>query len=301
MYSPPAASTSNSQDESRRQELPWTEQFNSGNPTAISHGNHMQEANFHTHILTSRHVSQATGFQQHQLKRKAHHLSEHITTQGQEQDSRPTSLRNPTSETLVTTIVTPTTIRPIQLPVVTKTPIPDVNTNPILILMTPEGLDINSFLIPSGDLLPYTTSGKFNITAQMLISPNHTVPLPMPPQLGIQVSAQHNPFLTAEADRYGLPRGRLASHPSVLTAELADPQLLPATSKCPGPYLSLFPPRIRRPESSAHYKMFYPAQAALYQQIIAHNCPNYMGAKELVGHQFQLDIWKELLQGHPDQ
>ena len=77
--------------------------------------------------------------------------------------------------------------------------------------------------------------------------------------------------------RFNLPRGFLASHPSIQTVKKADPHLLPTTPICPGPYLHLYPPRLQRPSPTQTFRDTYPTEADLYDKVTAHHVPNYLG------------------------
>ena len=110
-----------------------------------------------------------------------------------------------------------------------------------------------------------------------------------------------SPFLDYDDDQFGLPRGFLTSHPSVLLAEKADPQLLPSNPICPGPYLHLFPPRLDRLPATQHFRSRYPVLVSLYEQVVQHKLPNYLGARTPVTDNFDQQVWDDLLQGHADR
>ena len=99
---------------------------------------------------------------------------------------------------------------------------------------------------------------------------------------------------------FNLPRGFLASHPTLHLAKRAHPQLLPSVPVCPGPYLPLYPSRLHRPLATAILHQFFPHQAITYKQITSHGLPNYLGAKITVGVNFPLQVWKDLLHDHSD-
>ena len=99
---------------------------------------------------------------------------------------------------------------------------------------------------------------------------------------------------------FNLPRGFLASHPTLHLAERADPQLLPSVPVCPGPYLPLYPSRLHRPLATAILHQFFPHQAIIFKQVTSHGLPNYLGAKITVGVNFPLQVWKDLLHNHSD-
>ena len=96
---------------------------------------------------------------------------------------------------------------------------------------------------------------------------------------------------------FNLPRGFLASHP---TLHLADPQLLPLVPVCLGLYLPLYPSRLHRPLATTVLHEFFPHQAIIYKQVTSHGLPNYLGAKITVGVNFPLQVWKDLLHDHSD-
>ena len=94
---------------------------------------------------------------------------------------------------------------------------------------------------------------------------------------------------------FGLPRGFLSSHSTIVQAEKCDPHLLPGIPTCPGPYLSLFGPRLLRPPVTKYMLDHFPDEANIYIQVVAFACPNYLGAKIQLNKDFPVLIWEAKL------
>ena len=186
----------------------------------------------------------------------------------------------------------------------------------LLVPMSPDWLEITNYQRSPQLPLSYLLSGKCHVEPFLYLRfPHHNITEPPQPQHPaflspleltpltptMTTSPTGSPFLDYDDDQFGLPRGFLASHPSVLLAEKADPQLLPSNPICPGPYLHLFPPRLDRPSATQHFRSRYPELVSLYEQVVRHKLPNYLGARIPVTDNFNQQVWDELLEGHSDR
>ena len=60
-------------------------------------------------------------------------------------------------------------------------------------------------------------------------------------------------------------------------------------------------PRLIRPPPTQHMKELYPTEARLYEQVIAHGLPNYLGAKITLDTEFPLQLWEQELSDYNDK
>ena len=107
-------------------------------------------------------------------------------------------------------------------------------------------------------------------------------------------------FIYADND-FNLPRGFLTSHPTVDSVLTCDTKLLPNNPVAPGPYLAQFKNYFTKPMPTATLQHHSVSDYDIYNQVIAHNCPNYIGAKIDLNPQFPVKTWEKTFSTYSDQ
>ena len=102
-------------------------------------------------------------------------------------------------------------------------------------------------------------------------------------------------------NKFNLPKGFLASHPTVLSVLKCDTKLLPHVPVSPGPFLEQFQRPFVRPKPTPALRSLAPDDFELYTEVIRYQCPNYRGAQRDIDPSFPHQLWDELLSSYSDK